>query len=131
MNWLTSVVVPLVTATVGTGLVGSLLFFRQTRRQIEAGASEDEATAVDILTGAALKMVTEASTRAAEMRDEAVSAREEATRARKRAEEAEERAAGAERAAVECAAEVVKLSRLTQRYREYVGAAGLSPLPEE
>jgi len=131
MNWITSVVVPLVTATVGTGLVGSLLFFRQTRRQIEAGASEDEATAVDILTGAALKMVNEANARAAEMRDEAINARQEATRARKRAEEAEERAARAEQAAVECAAEVVKLSRLAQRYREYVGAAGLSPLPEE
>lgn len=130
MNWISSVVVPLVTATVGTGLVGSLIFFRQTRREMEAGAEEREATAADILTGAALKMVTEANARSAAAQEDAIRAREESTRARRRAEEAEERAARAEQAALECAREVLALSALADRYREYVKSAGLAPLSE-
>jgi len=60
MNVLTSIVVPLVTAIVVSGLILGLFRIKPERRQINAGAGKDEATTADILTGTALKMVVHA-----------------------------------------------------------------------
>lgn len=121
MNWVTSVVVPLVTTLVAGGGLYGLVFFRQTRRQMEAGSAEKEATATDTLTGAALRMVQVAQ-------GEARQAREEAASARRRAEAAEERAISAERSASACAAEVAVMTGLLRRYRDYVTSQGLAPI---
>lgn len=127
MNWV-SIIVSIVTAGVTGGVVTTLLLLRPTKKKIDAEANEKQASTTDILTGAALRMVTAAQDQAIAAQADAIAAREEATSARKRAEAAEERAIRAEKAAVACATEAANLTRQLDRYREYVISKGLVPI---
>lgn len=125
MTFLNSVLFPLLTAAVTSGLIISLLTLRSQRRQINAGAKKDEATAADLLTGKALAMVDHAQAEAAAARAEAIAARQEATAARKRAEEAEEHAAESARLSLDCATEVMRLTGVVRTYETFILAHGL------
>jgi len=130
MNLLTDVALPVITATVASGIVVGLLTLRAQRRQINAGASAQEATALDVLTGTALKMVQDARSESLAAKSEAIQAREDATAARRRAEAAEERAADAARAATDCARQVMECSAYSHTLEGLLVGAGI-PLPRQ
>ena len=118
---LVAAIVTVVTSAAFAGILSSLLFARQTKRKIDSEAQRTQASATDILTGAALEMVRTAQADARSARDEAASARQ-------RAEAAEELAIKAEQAAVACATEAANLTRSLDRYRQYVTSRGLDLL---
>lgn len=120
-----SILVPLVTSLVMSGLLVALLTLRPQRRQINAGAKKDEATAADLLTGKALEMVDHAHAEASAAKDEAIAARTEATAARKEAEHARSEAGEAVRVSMECAAEVMRLTGVIHTYETFILAEGL------
>ena len=126
MNLLTSIVVPLVTAIVVSGLILGLFRIKPERRQINAGAGKDEATTADILTGTALKMVVHAQDDAQHANTEVVTLRTELTAQRLLVEAANRDSAEAVRVSVECAQEVMRLTGIIHTYEDYMLGHGLT-----
>lgn len=74
MNETARLLVQLLASAGVTGLVFLVLTMRQQRRKIDAGATNEEANAASTLSGAALKMVTDADNRAGAAEARAASA---------------------------------------------------------
>lgn len=127
-QWLISVIIPLATTLVGGTLVLGLLKLPSDRKQMAAATRHEDASATDLLTGTALKMVQAAQERADQADLRSISAHKEATAARVEAEAARREATEASRMSVECAGEVMRMNGIIHIYEDFILAKGL-PLP--